>query len=123
MLEGGLVDEPSEVVCHLAGHFGGATGAGPVPQALAPLGGEARDPRAPRGIGKVQRVGHGLEAVSLDDFTPSLGPAADPGLRRLLQEVLQAGEGVIRKGECKGPHRGGLQEKLLQKLPDSPRLL
>jgi hypothetical protein len=123
MLEGVLVDEPIEVVCHLAGHFGWATGAGTVPQALAPLVGEAMDPLAQRGIGKVQRVGHCLEAVSLDDFTHSLGPAEETGLLRLLQEVLQGGEGVIRKVEFKGPHSGGLQEKLLQKLPDSPRLL
>ena len=123
MLEGVLVDEPIEVVCQLAGHFGWATGAGTVPQALDPLVGEAMDPLAQRGIGKVQRVGHGLEAVSLDDFTHSLGPAEEPGLLRLLQEVLQGGEGVIRKVEFKGPHSGGLQEKLLQKLPDSPWLL
>ena len=123
MLEGVLVDEPIEVVCQLAGHFGWATGAGTVPQALDPLVGEAMDPRAQRGIGKVQRVGHCLEAVSLDDFTHSLGPAEAPGLLRLLQEVLQGGEGVIRKVEFKGPHSGGLQEKLLQKLPDSPWLL
>jgi hypothetical protein len=30
MLEGVLVDEPIEVVCQLAGHFGWATGAGTV---------------------------------------------------------------------------------------------
>jgi hypothetical protein len=123
MLEGILVDEPIEVVCQLAGHFGWATGAGTVPQTLDPLVGEAMDPLAQRGIGKVQRVGHCLEAVSLDDFTHSLGPAEDPGLLRLLQEVLQGGEGVIRKVEFKSPHSGGLQEKLLQKLPDSPWLL
>jgi hypothetical protein len=123
MLEGVLVDEPIEVVCQLAGHFGWATGAGTVPQALDPLVGEAMDPLAQRGISKVQRVGHCLEAVSLDDFTHSLGPAEDTGLLRLLQEVLQGGEGVIRKVEFKGPHSGGLQEKLLQKLPDSPQLL
>jgi hypothetical protein len=123
MLAGILVDEPIEVGCQLAGHFGWATGAGTVPQTLAPLVGEAMDPLAQRGIGKVQRVGHCLEAVSLDDFTHSLGPAEDTGLLRLLQEVLQGGEGVIRKVEFKGPHSGGLQEKLLQKLPDSPWLL
>jgi hypothetical protein len=51
MLEGVLVDEPIEVVCQRAGHFGWATGAGTVPQALDPLVGEAMDPLAQRGIG------------------------------------------------------------------------
>src|SRR5215471_913130 len=115
MLEGVLVDEPIEVVCQCAGDFGGATGAGTVHQALDPLVGEAMDPLAQRGIGKVQRVRHGLEAVSLDDVAHRLGTAEDTGLLRLLQEALQGGEGVIRKVEFQGPHRGGLQEKLLQK--------
>jgi hypothetical protein len=97
-----LVDEPIEGVCHLAGPFGWATGAGTVPQALAPLVGEALDPLAQRGRGKVQRVGHGLEAVSLDDVTHRWGPAEAPGLLRLLQAVLQGGEGVIGKVELKG---------------------
>jgi hypothetical protein len=115
MLEGVLVDELIEVVCQLAGHFGWATGAGTVHQALDPLVGEAMDPLAQRAIGKVQRVGHGLEAVSLDDFAHRLGTAEDTGLLRLLQEALQGGESVIRKVEFKGSHSGGLREKLLQK--------
>ena len=123
LLEGGWVDEPIAVGYQRAGHCGWATGAGTVPQALAPLGGAALAPLAQRGIGTVPRVGHGVEAVSLDDVTHRLGPAEDPGLLRLLQAVLQGGEGVIREVELKGPHRGGRQEKLRQKLPDSPRLL
>jgi hypothetical protein len=115
MLEGVLVDEPIEVVCQLAGHFGWATGAGTVPQALDPLVGEAMDPLAQRGIGKVQRVGHRLEAVPLDDLAHRLGTAEDTGLLGLLEEGIQGGEGLIGKVEFEGPHRGGLQEKLLQK--------
>ena len=115
MLEGVLVDEPIEVLCQRAGHFGWATGAGAIHQALDPLVGEAMDPFAQRGIGKVQRVGHGLEAVPLDDVAHGLGTAEDTGLLRLLQEGIQGGEGLIRKVEFEGPHCGGLQEKLLQK--------
>jgi len=54
VLEGGLVDEPVEVVGQLAGHFGRATRAGAIHQALHPLVGEAVDPLAQRRRGKVQ---------------------------------------------------------------------
>ena len=115
VLEGVLVDEPIEVVCQLAGHFGRATGAGAIYQALDPLVGEAMAPLAQRGIGKVQRVGHRVEAVPLDDFAHGLGTAEDAGLLGLLEEGIQAGESLIGKVEFEGPHCGGLQEKLLQK--------
>jgi len=115
MLEGVLIDEAIEVLFQRAGHFGGATRAGAVHQALDPLVGEAMDPLAQSGIGKVQRVGHCLEAAPLDDVAHGLGTAKNARLLRLLQEALQGGKGIMRKVECESPHRGGLQEKLLQK--------
>jgi hypothetical protein len=56
VLEGVLVDEPIEVVCQRAGHFGRATGAGAIGKALDPMVGKAMDPFAQRGIGKMQCV-------------------------------------------------------------------
>ena len=114
MLEGVLVDESIEGLLQRAGHFGWATRAGAVQQALAPLVGEAMDPLAQGGIGQVQRVGHRLEAAPLDDVAHGLGTAKNARLLRLLHEALQGGKGLIRKVECERPHRGGLQEKLLQ---------
>jgi hypothetical protein len=118
VLEGVLVDKPIEVVCQRTGHFGGATGAGAIHQALDPLVGEAMDPFAQRRIGKVQRVGHRLEAAPLDDVAHSLGTAENAGLLGLLEEGIQGGESLIGKVEFEGPHRGNLQEKLLQKFTE-----
>jgi hypothetical protein len=115
VLEGVLVDEPIEVVRQRAGHFGWASGAGAIQQALDALVGKAMDPLAQRGIGKVQRVGHRLEAVPLDDLAHSLGTAEEASLLGLLEEGIQGRESLIGKVEFEGPHRGGLQEKLLQK--------
>jgi hypothetical protein len=115
VLEGVLVDEPIEVVRQRAGHFAGAAGAGAIPQALDALVGKAMDPLAQCRIGQVQRVGHRLEALPLDDFAHRLGTAEEAGLFGLLEEGIQGGERLIRKVEFEGPHRGGLQEKLLQK--------
>jgi hypothetical protein len=114
VLEGVLVDEPIEVVRQRAGHFGWATGAGAISQALDALAGEAMDPLAQRGIGKVQWVGHRLEALPLDDLAHGLGTAEDAGLLGLLEEGLQGGKSLIGKVEFEGPHSDGLQAKLLQ---------
>src|SRR5215510_5076005 len=118
VLEGVLVDEPIEVVRQLAGYFAGAPGAGAIRQALDPLVGEAMDPLAQCRIGKVQRVGHRLEAVPVDDFAHGLGTAEDPGLLGLLEEGLQGGESLSGKVEFEGPHSSGLQEKLRQKFTE-----
>ena len=88
VLEGVLVDEPIEVVGQLAGHFGRATGARAIHQALDPLVGEAMDPLAQRRIGKVQRVGDGLEALPFDDVAHSLGTAEDASLFGLFQKGI-----------------------------------
>src|SRR5262245_1953782 len=106
VLEGVLVDEPSEVVRQRAGHCGWATGAGAIHQALHSLVGKAMDPLAQRGIGKVQRVGHRLQAVPLDDLTHGLGTAEEAGFLGLLEEDIQSGECLIGKVEFEGPHRG-----------------
>jgi hypothetical protein len=116
VLEGVLVDEPIEVVCQRAGHFGRTTGAGAIHQALDSLVGKAMDPLAQRGIGKVQRIGHRLEAVPLDDFAHGLGTAEDARLLGLLEEDIQGGESLIGKVELEGPHRDGLQEKTTTKI-------
>jgi hypothetical protein len=113
--EGVLVDEPIEVVRQLAGYFAGTPGAGAIRQALDPLVGEAMDPLAQCRIGKVQRVGHRLEAVPLDDVAHGLGTAEDASLLGLLKEGIQGGESLSGKVEFEGPHSSGLQEKLLQK--------
>src|SRR5262249_476334 len=125
VLEGVLVDEPSEVVRQRAGHCGWATGAGAIPQALHSLVGKAMDPLAPRGIGKVQRVGHRLEAVPLDDLAHGLGTAEDVGRLGLLEESIQGGERLLGKVEFEGPHSGSLPEKLRQQFTrvHSPRSL
>jgi hypothetical protein len=115
VLERVLVNEAIEVLCQLARDFGWATGACAIHQALDALAGEAMDPFPQRGIGKVERVGHGLEAVPFDDCAPRLGTAEDPGLLGLLEESFQGGECLIGKVEFEGPHGGGLQEKLRQK--------
>jgi hypothetical protein len=115
VLEGVLVNEPIEVVRQFAGHFGWAAGAGAIHQALDPLVGEAMDPLAQGGIGQVQRVRDGLEAMPLDDFAHGLGTAEEASLLGLLEEGIQGGERLIGKVEFEGPHSGSLQEKLLQK--------
>ena len=73
------------------------------------------DPRAQRRIGEGQRVGYRLETMSLDDLAHGLGTAEEARFLRLLEEGIQGGERLIGKVECEGPHRSGLQEKLLQK--------
>jgi hypothetical protein len=119
VLEGVLVDKPIEVVCQRTGYFGRATGAGAIHQALDSLVGEAMDPLAQRGIGKVQRVGHRLEAVPLDDGAHGLGTAEDAGLLGLLEDGIQGRESLVGKVECEGPHSGSLQKKLLQKYTEA----
>ena len=86
MLQGVLVDEAIEVLFQRAGHFGWATGAGAVDKARGAFMRKAIDPLAQRGIGKVQRVRDGLQALAFDDFTYRLGSAKDPSLFRLFQE-------------------------------------
>jgi hypothetical protein len=84
VLEWVLVEEAIKVVCQGTCHFRWATRARTVGEALHPLVSKAMDPFAERGIGKVQRVGDGLEALPADDITDGLGTPEDPGFLRLL---------------------------------------
>jgi hypothetical protein len=86
MLERVLVDEAIDVVRQGIRHFRRATRAGAIHQALYPLVGKAMDPLTQRGIGKVERVRDGLEAVPFNDVTHSLGTPEDTGLLCLCQE-------------------------------------
>ena len=88
MLQGVLVDEAIEVLFQRAGHFGWATGAGAVDKARGAFMRKAIDPLAQSGIGKLERVGDGLQALAFDDFAHRLGPAEDARLFRLLQEDI-----------------------------------
>jgi hypothetical protein len=88
VLEWVLIDEAIEVVRQCARHFRRSTGAGPIGEALHSLVGKAMDPFAQRGIGKVQRVRDGLEAVPFDDFAHGLGTPEHTGLLGLFQERL-----------------------------------
>jgi len=83
-----LVDEALEMVRQRAGHFGRATRAGAVNETVRALGGKAMHPFAQRGVGKVQRVRDGLEALPLDDFAHGLGPPEHAGLLGLFQECI-----------------------------------
>jgi hypothetical protein len=83
-----LVDEAIEMVRQGAGHFGRATRAGAVNEAWRTLGGKAMHPFAQRGVGKVQRVRDGLEALSLDYVAHGLDPLEHAGLLGLLQECI-----------------------------------
>jgi hypothetical protein len=81
-----LIDEAIEMCFQRAGDFGRSTGARAIYQTLGALVGKAVDPFPQGRIGKVQRVGDGLEALPGDDVAHGLGTAEDPGLFRLFQE-------------------------------------
>jgi hypothetical protein len=85
MLEGVFVHEAIKVRGQCTGDFRGSTGAGAIHQPLDPLVCEAMDPLAQGGIGKVQRVGHRLEALAFDNLAHGLGTTEDPGFLRLLE--------------------------------------
>jgi hypothetical protein len=123
MLEGVFVHEAIKVLGQGTGDFRGSTGAGAIHQPLDPLVCEAMDPLAQGGIGKVQRVGHRLEALAFDNLAHSLGTTEDPGFFRLLEIGIQGGEGLIRKVEFESPHRGVSRKKLLQKFTRAHCLL
>jgi hypothetical protein len=84
VLERGLVEEASKVVRQGTRHCRRAPRAGTVGEALPPLVSTAMAPLAERGIGTVQRVGDGWEAVPADDSTDGVGTPAAPGFLRLL---------------------------------------
>ena len=120
MLDRVVVDESIEVLRQHTGHCGRATRAGAIGETLDPVVGQAMDPLAQRGVGKVERGGDGVEAMPLDDVTDRLGATEDTGLLRLLQEGSEGRKGVLGKVEFEGPHSGGLQEKVRQKTTKIP---
>ena len=85
MLEGVFVHEAIKVLGQGTGALRGSTGARAIHQPLDTLVCAAMDPRAQGGIGKVQRVGHRLEALALDNLAHGLGTTEDPGFLRLLE--------------------------------------
>ena len=87
-MEGGFVHEAIKVLGQCTGDFRGSTGARTIHQPLDPLVGEAMDPLAQGGIGKVQRVGHRLEALAFDDLAYGLGTTEDPGFLGLFEKGL-----------------------------------
>ena len=88
MLQGVLVDEAIEVLFQGAGDFGGTPGAWTIHESLRALGGKTMDPFAQRGIGKVERIGDGLEALPCHDGADRLGATEDTGLLGPLQEGI-----------------------------------
>jgi hypothetical protein len=88
MLQGVLVDEAIEVLFQRAGDFGRSPGARAIHQPTRALGGKAIDPFAQRRIGKVQRIGDCLEALSCHNVADRLGTPEHTGLLGLPQEGL-----------------------------------
>jgi hypothetical protein len=84
VLQGVLIDEALEMVFQGTGDFGRSTGARAIHQTLRALVGKAVDPFTQGRIGKVQRVGDRLEALSCDDVAYGLSTAEDTGLFRLF---------------------------------------
>jgi hypothetical protein len=77
---GGLIDEALEVLFPRAHDFGRSTGARAVDQAQRALVGKALAPLAQGGIGNLERVGDGVEALPFDDGAHGLGTAEDTRL-------------------------------------------
>jgi hypothetical protein len=84
VLQGVLLDETLEVLFQFTGHFGRSTRARAIHQPLGTLVGKAVDPFPQGRIGKLERVGDGLQALPFDDVTHGLGAAENTGLFRLF---------------------------------------
>ena len=88
MLKRVLLAQTIEMFFSLTGECGGTTGAWTIHQARRALVRKAMDPRAPGGIGKLERVGDGVQALPLHDVAHGLGTAEDAGCLRLLSESV-----------------------------------
>ena len=84
MLQGVLIDQTIEGLFQLARDFGGATRARPIHEAQRAVIGKTMDPLAQRGIGKLESVGDGLEALAFDNVAYGLGATEDPRFFGLL---------------------------------------
>jgi hypothetical protein len=69
VLEGILVNEPIEVLCECARHFGRAPRTWAIHQALRSLLGKALHPFAQSRIRKVKGRGDGMDVVASDNLT------------------------------------------------------
>jgi hypothetical protein len=88
VLQGVLIDEAIEMVFQRAGDFGRSTGARTIHQTPGALVGKAMHPFPQGRIGKLERVGDGLEALAFDDVTYGLGTAEDTGFFGLFHEDI-----------------------------------
>jgi hypothetical protein len=88
MLKRVLIDQTIELLLQCTSHFGRSTRAGSIRQALDTLIGKALDPLSEGGIGKLKRIGDGLQTVAFDHFTDGLSTTEDPGLFRLFQHRI-----------------------------------
>ena len=84
MLKRVLLDQTIEMFFSRTGEFGGTTGALTIHQARRALVRKVMDPLAQGGIGKLERVGDGLQALPFHDVAHGLGTAEDAGCFRLL---------------------------------------
>ena len=89
MLQRVLLDEAIEVFFQCTGHFGRATGAGAIDEALGALVCKTVHSLSESGRGQRERVGDGWQAVPFDHCTDGLGTAEDPRLFGLFQEGIE----------------------------------
>lgn len=115
MLQGVLIDEMSEVPFQLACDCGGAPGAWAVDETLRTLMRKTIDPLAQGRIGKLERVGDGLQTLPLDDVAHSLGTAEDAGVFGVLYEGVSGRQGGGGKTQFQSPHLRVSSNKLRQK--------
>ena len=88
MLEGVLVNETVEMLFQLARDLTRSPGARAISEPLRAVADKAMDPLAQGGIGKLERVGDGLQALPFDDLAHGLGTAEDACLFGLFQERI-----------------------------------
>src|SRR5512145_1703132 len=105
----------SEVPFQLACDCGGAPGAWAVDETLRTLMRKTIDPLAQGRIGKLERVGDGLQTLPLDDVAHSLGTAADAGVFGVLYEGVSGRQGGGGKTQFQSPHLRVSSNKLRQK--------
>src|SRR5512145_3296792 len=105
----------SEVPFQLACDCGGAPGAWAVDETLRTLMRKTIDPLAQGRIGKLERVGDGLQTLPLDDVAHSLGTAEDAGVFGVLYEGVSGRHGGGGKTQFQSPHLRVSSNKLRQK--------